>query len=243
MDKDADSNCRLGKSPENKHHATDGLLHISGDKSKQQRQGYIINIFGNTFQSPPTHSKDLQPETFHMGNIKESTKQLLSASKGNSCLQEQISSLQSYAAVLTQTVRDFSQDKKEHSKQTEQNKKLSTDVARLQILVKKRRQLLSELKPKKMRYLRNKSILLQEQLRSAKALRGKHDKVKEEHGELKQRNRQVRALLRESKRSLRNFRRNTVPFKVMSRLNQKIDDNLNSDAGKTSALMRTFEEL
>ena len=118
---------------------------------------------------------------------KESTKQLLSTSKENSCLQEQISSLQSYADVLTQTVRDLSQDKKEQSKQIEQNKKLSTDVARLQILAKKQRQLLSELKPEKMRYLKNKSIHLQEQLRSAKALQGRHNKLKEEHGKLKQR--------------------------------------------------------
>ena len=118
---------------------------------------------------------------------KESTKQLLSASKENSSLQEQISSLQSYADVLTQTVKDLSQDKKEHSKQTEQNKKLSTDVARLQILVKRQRHLLSELKPEKMRYLKNKSIHLQEQLRSAKALQSRHDKLKEEHGKLKQR--------------------------------------------------------
>ena len=80
----------------------------------------------------------------------------------------------------------LSQEKKEQSKQIDQNKKLTTDVARLQILVKKQRQLLSELKPEKMRYLRNKSIHLQE-LHSAKALQDRHDKLKKEHGELKQR--------------------------------------------------------
>ena len=83
-----------------------------------------------------------------------------------------ISSLQSYADVLTQTVKDFSQEKKEQSKQIDQNKKLPTDVARLKILVKKQRQLLSELKPEKMWYLGNKSIHLPE-LRSAKALQHK----------------------------------------------------------------------
>jgi len=88
---------------------------------------------------------------------------------------------------LTQTVNDLSQEKKEQSKQTDQNKKLATDVARLQILVKKQRQLLSELKPEKMWYLGNKSIHLQEQLHSAKAFQDRHDKLKKEHGELKQR--------------------------------------------------------
>ena len=83
-------------------------------------------------------------------------------------------------------MKHLSQEKKEQSKQIDQNKKLSTDVARLQILVKKQRQLF-ELKPEKMRYLRNKSIHLQEQLRSAKALQDRHDKLKKEHGELKQR--------------------------------------------------------
>ena len=83
-------------------------------------------------------------------------------------------------------MKHLSQEKKEQSKQIDQNKKLTTDVARLQILVKKQRQLLSELKPEKMRYLRNKSIHLQEQLRSAKALQDRHDKLKKEHGELKQ---------------------------------------------------------
>ena len=82
-------------------------------------------------------------------------------------------------------MKHLSQEKKEQSKQIDQNKKLSTDVARLQILVKKQRQLF-ELKPEKMRYLRNKSIHLQEQLRSAKALQDRHDKLKKEHGELKQ---------------------------------------------------------
>ena len=53
--------------------------------------------------------------------------------------------------------------------------------------MKKQRQLLSELKPEKMQYLKNKSIHLQQQLHSAKALQGRHGKLKEEHEKLKQR--------------------------------------------------------
>ena len=56
---------------------------------------------------------------------KQSPEQLLlKALKENSHLREQISSLESYVDVLSQTVKDLSQEKMEHIKQIDENKQL-----------------------------------------------------------------------------------------------------------------------
>ena len=112
-------------------------------------------------------------------------------------------------------------------------------MARLQILVKQQRQLLSDMKPERLWYLKNESIQLREQLRSAKALKDGHDKVKKEHKELRQRSCTEQQML---ERSLRRVKAKLQKLEVEHNALQnhvrlkwkKIDYNLNSDAGTTS---------
>ena len=111
-------------------------------------------------------------------------------------------------------------------------------MARLQILVKQQRQLLSDMKPERLWYLKNESIQLRE-LRSAKALTDGHDKVKKEHKELRQRSCTEQQMF---ERSLRRVKAKLQKLEVEHNALQnhvrlkwkKIDYNLNSDAGTTS---------
>ena len=68
---------------------------------------------------------------------KKSCEQLLIVSKENSRLQEKICAMQSHLDCLTENVQDLSQEKKEHSKEIDQHKKLKTDVVRMEEVVKK----------------------------------------------------------------------------------------------------------
>ena len=130
-----------------------------------------------------------KPPLSETSSTLSSARHLLKVVKDQSQLEEQVSSLEKYVDVLKQTVKELSLEKKDQCKQIDQSKKLVEDKVKLTSLVKDQREQLLDLKPNsdKLRYLKRRNIQLREKVRSAKALQERHNKLKKEHRELKQR--------------------------------------------------------
>ena len=110
----------------------------------------------------------------------------MKTSKEKLKLLEQISALETENHILTETVQDLSHDKMVQATKITEIQKLRSEVAKLKVVVAEKKQKLSDLKPEKLRHLKETVVKLWANANAAKAMENRYGQLKQQHRLLKQ---------------------------------------------------------